>query len=93
MRRAGGEEPGGLLAALVLGQAMVPLPAALRDAFRAAGLSHALAASGFHLSVLLGAVLLLTRRAPALIRWPAAFGAMGLFGLLASAQASVVRAL
>ena len=42
-----------LLAALVLGQAMVPLPASLRDAFRAAGLSHALAASGFHLSVLL----------------------------------------
>lgn len=93
LRLAGGEEPGGLLAALVLGQAMVPLPAALRDAFRAAGLSHALAASGFHLSVLLGAVLLLTRRAPALIRWPAAFGAMGLFGLLAGAQASVVRAL
>ena len=93
LRRAGGEEPGGLLAALVLGQAMVPLPASLRGAFRAAGLSHALAASGFHLSVLLGAVLLLTRRAPALIRWPAAFGAMGLFGLLAGAQASVVRAL
>ena len=93
LRRAGGEEPGGLLAALVLGQAMVPLPDALREAFRAAGLSHALAASGFHLSVLLGAVLLLTRRAPALIRWPAAFGAMGLFGLLAGAQASVVRAL
>ena len=82
-----------MLAALVLGQAMVPLPAALRDAFRAAGLSHALAASGFHLSVLLGAVLLLTRRAPALIRWPAAFGAMGLFGLLAGGQPSVVRAL
>ena len=93
LRRAGGEEPGGLLAALVLGQAMVPLPASLRADFRAAGLSHALAASGFHLSVLLGAVLLFSRRAPALIRWPAAFGAMGLFGLLAGAQASVVRAL
>ena len=70
LRRAGGEEPGGLLAALVLGQAMVPLPAALREAFRAAGLSHALAASGFHLSVLLGAVLLFSRRAPALIAGP-----------------------
>ena len=70
LRRAGGEEPGGLLAALVLGQAMVPLPASLRADFRAAGLSHALAASGFHLSVLLGAVLLFSRRAPALIAGP-----------------------
>ena len=93
LRRVGGEEPGGLLAALVLGQAMVPLPASLKESFRAAGLSHALAASGFHLSVLLGAVLLVTRRAPASMRWPAAFGAMGLFGLLAGGQASVVRAL
>ena len=70
LRRAGGEEPGGLLAALVLGQAMVPLPASLRADFRAARLSHALAASGFHLSVLLGAVLLFSRRAPALIAGP-----------------------
>ena len=93
LRRVGGEQPGGLLAALVLGQAMVPLPLSVKEAFRAAGLSHALAASGFHLSVLLGAVLLLTRRASALVRWPAAFGAMGLFGLLAGGQASVVRAL
>ena len=45
------------MAALVLGSAQVPLPAELRQAFRLAGLSHALAASGFHLSVLLGACL------------------------------------
>ena len=41
---AAGAERGGLLAALVLGSAVVPLPIELRDAFRAAGLSHALAA-------------------------------------------------
>ncbi len=35
----GGEERGGLLAALVLGSAMVPLPAEVREVFRAAGLS------------------------------------------------------
>ena len=35
------------------------LPEDIREAFRIAGLSHALAASGFHLSVLLGSVLLL----------------------------------
>ncbi len=42
---AAGPERGGLLAALVLGSAVVPLPAELRADFRIAGLSHALAAS------------------------------------------------
>ena len=42
---------------LVMGRAMAPLPDAITSSFRAAGLSHALAASGFHLSVLLGVVL------------------------------------
>ncbi|MFY8149609.1 MAG: ComEC/Rec2 family competence protein [Prochlorococcaceae cyanobacterium] len=88
----GGEERGGLLAALVLGSAMVPLPAEVREVFRAAGLSHALAASGFHLSVLLGAVLPLGRRLPRPLRLLLAAGAMGLFLLLAGFQASVVRA-
>ena len=50
-----GPERGGLLAALVLGRAQVELSVELRQAFRVAGLSHVLAASGFHLSVLLGA--------------------------------------
>ena len=58
---AAGAEQGGLLAALVLGSAQVQLPEDLRQAFRVAGLSHALAASGFHLSVLLGAALALGR--------------------------------
>ena len=56
-----GPQRGGLLAALVLGSAQVQLPAELREAFRVAGLSHALAASGFHLSVVLGFVLAVAR--------------------------------
>ena len=48
------DERGGLLAALVLGSAQVSVPDALRESARVAGLSHALAASDFHLSVLLG---------------------------------------
>ncbi len=88
----GGPERGGLLAALVLGGAVVPLPAELREAFRAAGLSHALAASGFHLSVLLGAVLVLGRRLARLPRLGLAGGAILLFLLLAGPQPSVVRA-
>ena len=89
---AAGPERGGLLAALVLGSAVVPLPAELRADFRAAGLSHALAASGFHLSVLLGAVLALGRRLGRGARLALGGGAMALFLLLAGAQPSVVRA-
>jgi competence protein ComEC len=92
IERAGAER-GGVLAALVLGSAVVPLPPAVSEAFRAAGLSHALAASGFHLSVLLGAVLPLARRLPALLRWLLLAGSMVLFLLLAGPQPSVLRAI
>jgi competence protein ComEC len=90
--RHGGAERGGVLAALVLGSAVVPLPLDVREAFRAAGLSHALAASGFHLSVLLGAVLAVGRRLPRPLRCALAAGAMLLFLFLAGPQPSVVRA-
>jgi len=92
LRQVGGDEAGGVLAALVLGSAASPPPVAVRDAFRVAGLSHALAASGFHLTVLLGAVMVLARRLPAPLRWCSGAGAMGVFLLLAGPQPSVVRA-
>jgi competence protein ComEC len=88
----GGPEAGGVLAALVLGSAVVPVPLEVRDAFRVSGLSHALAASGFHLTVLLGAVMALARGGPRPLRWGLALGAMVLFLLLAGPQPSVVRA-
>ncbi|MFM7513736.1 MAG: ComEC/Rec2 family competence protein [Cyanobium sp.] len=87
-----GPERGGLLAALVLGSAVVPLPQDLREAFRASGLSHALAASGFHLTVLLGAVLAMARPFGRTGRLVLAGGAITLFLLLAGPQPSVVRA-
>ncbi|MEY3930904.1 MAG: hypothetical protein RLZZ516_2614 [Cyanobacteriota bacterium] len=89
---SGGAEAGGVLAALVLGSAVVPVPLAVREAFRAAGLSHALAASGFHLTVLLGAVMAFSRFGGRAWRWGLALGAMALFLLLAGPQPSVVRA-
>jgi competence protein ComEC len=92
VQQAAGAERGGVLGALVLGSAVVPLPLELREAFRAAGLSHALAASGFHLSVLLGAVRPLVRRLGAGARLAAGFAAMTLFVLLAGPQPSVLRA-
>ena len=91
LERAGAER-GGLLAALVLGSAVVPLPQELREAFRVSGLSHALAASGFHLTVLLGAVLALARPLGRAARLALASGAIALFLLLAGPQPSVVRA-
>ena len=87
-----GEHSGGLLAALVLGGAQVELSSELREAFRVAGLSHALAASGFHLSVLLGATLALTRRGGMPLRLGAGVGAMAVFLALAGGQPAVVRA-
>ena len=59
LQQAVGTRRGGVLAALVLGSAQVQLPEDIREAFRIAGLSYALAASGFHLSVLPGSVLVL----------------------------------
>ena len=89
---AAGEERGGLLAALVLGSAVVPVPPEVREAFRASGLSHALAASGFHLTVLLGVVTALGRPLGRVSRLALAGGAMVAFLLLAGPQGSVVRA-
>jgi competence protein ComEC len=92
LQAALGEERGGVLAALVLGSAVVPLPAELREAFRASGLSHALAASGFHLTVLLGALRPLVARLGAAGRLAAGLAAIGAFVLLAGPQPSVLRA-
>jgi competence protein ComEC len=89
---AAGDPLGPLLAALVMGGAVVELDPGLKDDFRAAGLSHALAASGFHLSVLLGVVLSLAGRGPRSLHLSAGLIAVGLFVLLAGPQPSVLRA-
>ena len=92
LRHAVGPRRGGFLAALVLGSAQVQLPEDIREAFQMAGLSHALAASGFQLSVLLGSVLMLARRWPPGLRLPLAAMALLMFLCLAGVQPSVVRA-
>jgi competence protein ComEC len=52
---------GQLLSSMVLGGRAVDLPFDLKDSFIKVGLAHILAASGFHVSLLLGMVLFLTR--------------------------------
>ncbi|BAY97393.1 ComEC/Rec2-related protein [Tolypothrix tenuis PCC 7101] len=54
---------GPLVSAMVLGSKTVDLPYDIRDLFVQAGLAHALAASGFQTSLILGVILQLTRRA------------------------------
>ena len=51
---------GQLISSMVLGRKAVDLPQDIRDLFIKSGLAHILAASGFHVSLLLGATLKLT---------------------------------
>lgn len=91
-RASAGEPLGPLLAAFLMGRAVVDLPDPLPAQFRAAGLSHALAASGFHLSVLLGLVMALVRRWSRRLQLPLSALAIALFVVLAGPQPSVLRA-
>ncbi|MFH7241645.1 MAG: ComEC/Rec2 family competence protein [Spirulina sp.] len=52
-----GPEQGALVSAMALGRQAVQVPYPLQDAFIQAGLAHTLAASGFHVSLLLGLVM------------------------------------
>lgn len=56
-----GVPEGILVSAMVLGNKAVDLPYDIRDAFVNTGLAHALAASGFQTSLILGEILILTR--------------------------------
>lgn len=52
---------GNLVSSMVMGSRAVDLDLDLQNSFRLAGLAHTLAASGFHVSLLLGTVLFLTQ--------------------------------
>ncbi|MEO0824081.1 MAG: ComEC/Rec2 family competence protein [Cyanobacteria bacterium J06639_16] len=52
---------GPMVSAMALGRRAVDLPYDIRDTFVQAGLAHTMAASGFHVSLILGVVLALTR--------------------------------
>ena len=87
-----GEPAGNLISAMTLGRKAVDLPYEIRDSFIDAGLAHTLAASGFHVSLLLALVLgsLKTRppKTQATVGGLALLFFVGLTGL----QPSVVRA-
>ncbi|MGG6267708.1 ComEC/Rec2 family competence protein [Leptolyngbya sp. AN03gr2] len=87
-----GEAEGALISAMVIGGRVVDLPFDLKNSFSKIGLSHALAASGFQVSLILSVLLTLTRRLPGAVRF--GIGAAGLivFMGLTGVQPSVFRA-
>ncbi|OLP19494.1 competence protein [Leptolyngbya sp. 'hensonii'] len=87
-----GSPEGPLISAMVLGSRVVDLPYDIRDQFAQAGLAHALAASGFQVSLILGVLLSLTRRLPVKAQFVIGAGAIGIFVSLTGLQPSVLRA-
>ncbi|MEN9227191.1 MAG: ComEC/Rec2 family competence protein [Gloeomargarita sp. HHBFW_bins_205] len=91
-QQALGDRGGPLVSAMVVGARVVDLDGNLRAMFTRAGLAHTIAASGFHVSLLLGAVLAVTHRLGLRVQLVAGLLALGVFVLLAGFEAGVARA-
>ncbi len=87
-----GSPAGQLVSSMVLGGRAVDVPYDIRDQFVQSGLAHALAASGTQTSLILGMVLVLTKRFS--VKAQLVFGtcALGFFVCLTGLQPSVLRA-
>lgn len=81
-----------LISAMVLGSRGVDLPFDLKEQFVQAGLAHALAASGFQTSLILGVVLALTKRFSERGQVVCGLLALGVFVGLTGCQPAVLRA-
>lgn len=87
-----GNTKGALVSAMVMGHRAVDLPFDLRSSFVEVGLAHALAASGFQVSIILSGLLQGTARLSQRYQLLLAMGGLLLFGLLSGFEASVSRA-
>ena len=87
-----GSPMGQLVSSMILGRKAVDLPTDIRDRFIEAGLAHVLAASGFHVSLLLGIILKITSRLAAKPRLVIGIGTLLVYLGLTGIQASVFRA-
>ncbi|MEA5466544.1 ComEC/Rec2 family competence protein [Leptothoe sp. PORK10 BA2] len=85
-------DKGTLISAMVLGRQAVDLPYDLSDAFIQAGLAHTLAASGFHVALVLGLVLSLLNWQPARTKAMGGSLALLIYVGLTGLQPSVMRA-
>jgi competence protein ComEC len=84
---------GALLSALVLGKDAADIAYDLKDDFIQAGLAHALAASGFQVSLILSAVLATGRSLSTSRQVLIGLIALLFYGLLSGAEPSIVRAI
>lgn len=90
--KALGSPLGQLVSAMALGRKAVDLPFDLQDLFSQVGLAHTVAASGFHVSLLLGSVLVLVRSRTGTVQLGVGLTVLGSYVALTGLQASVVRA-
>jgi competence protein ComEC len=87
-----GEVEGALVSAMVIGGQVVDIPADVKEAFTKIGLSHALAASGFQVTLILGVLLTLTQQLPKLVQIGCGATGLIIFFGLTGMQPSVFRA-
>lgn len=87
-----GAREGGLISAMVMGRNGVDLDFDLQDQFSKAGLAHALAASGFQVSLLMGILLAVTKRLAAKTRLWLGVGAIAIYIGLTGIEPAVLRA-
>lgn len=87
-----GSPLGQLVSAMALGRKAVDLPFDIQDLFSQVGLAHTIAASGFHVSLLLGTVLAGLRSRSGKLQLTIGLIVLGGYITLTGLQASVVRA-
>ena len=87
-----GSPVGELVSSMVLGRRAVDLPQDIRDRFIKAGLAHILAASGFHVSLLLAVVLKITNRFSERSQFSIGLSTLIIYVGLTGLQPSVIRA-
>ncbi|NJL00282.1 MAG: DUF4131 domain-containing protein [Spirulinaceae cyanobacterium SM2_1_0] len=87
-----GSPVGPLLSSIALGRRAVDLPVEIRDRFTQAGLAHTLAASGFHVSLLLGVVIALTANLGSRAQISIGLVTLIFYAALTGGQPSVLRA-
>ncbi len=87
-----GSPVGQLVSSMVLGRRAVDLSVSIRERFIEAGLAHILAASGFHVSLLLGIILKLTKNLATKLQLTIGLGTLFTYIGLTGLQPSVSRA-
>ncbi|MGB2923746.1 MAG: ComEC/Rec2 family competence protein [Limnothrix sp.] len=86
------QDTGSLLSSMVLGRKATNLSAEINSLWRKAGLSYTIAASGFHVSILLGAIQWLTKKRSTKIQLVFGIGILFFYILLTGFQPSILRA-